>query len=513
MKKLLFCLSFSLCLNVSLAQKQGFFIVYEQSEKSFCASAAIETEDDCMIIAVYDYYGGAGELKKISNNGDVLGRLPIGSEGVFSGIDGLYHDPFDSRSFYAIGHVTHWDRQITKPLVMHFSEDLDLLDWEEVDLPGEYRQFSMSRSMLTSEGDFLYATSLGPQDGYHRLYMRIALDGTLLKFYEETDGCGNSIMINAVFEFPEGNRFGDYRNSYLEQGSLTNVQRLFSFDDDFVFDTIHEYGPIQQTIGNIGYGVTHNSVANATAMPLNDSVLLFSDRAFEWWYDLQTNETIATDNSTILFSTDLDGNIMDFIVVGSRNDSTEAPVLFNAIDIAKGESINGKQVYHGCFGYNHGIPDTSPYNITVTKTGEHIDVVWQKSFTHHTRFLQATCLLATNDGGCLVVGGAFDYSNNRHDWFALKINPDGFLDTDEILIQDNRPYAYYPNPAQDELHLHYSPDVTPTQIELYDLQGRLVKTQRSSLESLNLQGLAAGTYTMRVTLEGGKVFSDKVVKE
>ena len=76
-----------------------------------------------------------------------------------------------------------------------------------------------------------------------------------------------------------------------------------------------------------------------------------------------------------------------------------------------------------------------------------------------------------------------------------------------------RPYAYYPNPAQDELRLHYSPDVTPTQIELYDLQGRLVKTQRTGLESLNLQGIAAGTYTMRVTLEGGKAFSDKVVKE
>ena len=76
-----------------------------------------------------------------------------------------------------------------------------------------------------------------------------------------------------------------------------------------------------------------------------------------------------------------------------------------------------------------------------------------------------------------------------------------------------RPYAYYPNPAQDELHLHFSPDVTPTQIDLYDLQGRLVHTQRNGLESLNLQGLAAGTYTMRVTLEGGKAFTDKVVKE
>ena len=63
------------------------------------------------------------------------------------------------------------------------------------------------------------------------------------------------------------------------------------------------------------------------------------------------------------------------------------------------------------------------------------------------------------------------------------------------------------------LHLQYSPDVTPKSIELYDLKGRLVRTQRNGLESLNLQGLASGTYTMRVMLEDGKVFSDKVVKE
>ena len=68
-------------------------------------------------------------------------------------------------------------------------------------------------------------------------------------------------------------------------------------------------------------------------------------------------------------------------------------------------------------------------------------------------------------------------------------------------------------PAQDQLHLQYSPDVQPKEIELYDLQGRLVRTQTKNLESLSLQGLPAGTYTMRVTLEDGKVYSDKVVKE
>ena len=97
-------------------------------------------------------------------------------------------------------------------------------------------------------------------------------------------------------------------------------------------------------------------------------------------------------------------------------------------------------------------------------------------------------------------------------WVYFMLNHDGTVGVTKGDLEI-RPYAYYPNPAQDELHLHYSPDVTPTQIELYDLQGRLVRSQRNGLESLNLQGLAAGTYTMRVTLEGGKVFSDKVVKE
>jgi hypothetical protein len=76
-----------------------------------------------------------------------------------------------------------------------------------------------------------------------------------------------------------------------------------------------------------------------------------------------------------------------------------------------------------------------------------------------------------------------------------------------------RPYAFWPNPAKDFLHLEFSPDVTPTKIELYDLQGRLVRSQTTALESINMEGLAAGTYMMRVTLEGGKTFSDKVVKE
>jgi hypothetical protein len=76
-----------------------------------------------------------------------------------------------------------------------------------------------------------------------------------------------------------------------------------------------------------------------------------------------------------------------------------------------------------------------------------------------------------------------------------------------------RPYLFYPNPTQDQLLLQYSPDVKPTQIELYDLQGRLVRSQSHSLESVDMQGLTAGQYLMKVSLEDGKSYTDKVVKE
>jgi hypothetical protein len=74
-------------------------------------------------------------------------------------------------------------------------------------------------------------------------------------------------------------------------------------------------------------------------------------------------------------------------------------------------------------------------------------------------------------------------------------------------------FKVFPNPAQDQLRLQYSPDVQPTRVELYDLQGRLVRSQGSAFETFNLGSLPTGTYTLRVTMEDGQVFSDKVVKE
>ena len=93
------------------------------------------------------------------------------------------------------------------------------------------------------------------------------------------------------------------------------------------------------------------------------------------------------------------------------------------------------------------------------------------------------------------------------------LNHDGPVNVVNESGIEMRPYAFYPNPAKNQMHMEFSPDVQPAQVEFYDLQGRLVYTQSKAFESIDLSQLPVSTYTMRVTLEDGKVYSDKVVKE
>ena len=511
MNKVILCLVFVLCCFTAFSQRQGFFNIYEQEEKSFCASSIVETNDNCFIVAVYDYYGRSGELMKLSQNGEMLNTLALSEESVFSSISGLFKDSAQQNMFFAIGHVTYWDLQITKPFIVHFDEDLNLIDRIEVELPGEYHSFVTERALCTTDGDFIYATSLDAQNNYHRLYMRIALDGTLECFYEDSEGCGSGIFINAIFEFPEGSYFGEYRLSYETMGYLNLQLRLFGFDDGFVFDTIHEYDQfVQQLNADTTYRMVRKTQANGTVMPLNDSILLFSDKIHETWYQNMSGITYGSDFSTLLSSADLEGNMRNYLAIGSGNDTTEVPFSFNAIDFVKVDSSDDAVIYHGCYGDRPSFQTTFLNCITLTKTDEDLNVIWQKSYTHPTRFLQATYLIATHDGGCLVAGGVYDSSSNHYDLFLLKINPDGTVGTEEIVVT-NHPFVF-PNPGRDKLKVESSAENSV--IRIYNLQGKLVLTKPFDYSTeINAESLPSGLYVWEIWHDNQKVANGKWVKE
>lgn len=198
----------------------------------------------------------------------------------------------------------------------------------------------------------------------------------------------------------------------------------------------------------------------------------------------------------LLSSADLEGNVINYLVIGSGNDTTEVPLAFNAIDIAKDESNEDVIVYHGCCGEMPVIRTPLPNNITLTKTDENLNVIWQKTYTHPTRFLQATCLIATHDGGCLVTGGAFDDLNSHYDLFVLKIDADGNVGMDEIVVTDRT--MVYPNPGEDKLNIRIA--MKNCCLELYDLNGMLVHRQQfiDNITVINTETWPTGMYVWRV---------------
>lgn len=163
----------------------------------------------------------------------------------------------------------------------------------------------------------------------------------------------------------------------------------------------------------------------------------------------------------------------------------------------------------------NGYPQES---IMIVKMDTDLNVEWKRfcktdnialwSLTHPVLFEDEQGV----EKGIAWMGGGIMAGHDYYGNIFFQLNHDGPVGLEKYGVEV-RPYAFYPNPAKDQLHMSYSPDVQPKQIELYDLQGRLVGSQRSGLERIDMSRLPAGTYTLRVTMEDGKIYSDKMVKE
>ena len=79
-------------------------------------------------------------------------------------------------------------------------------------------------------------------------------------------------------------------------------------------------------------------------------------------------------------------------------------------------------------------------------------------------------------------------------------------------IEENKGGAFgklHPNPTTGIVRIEGE---NASEVQVFNALGQLVKTVQNANE-VSLEGLPQGVYLLRVTLEGGKVFSDKVVKE
>ena len=346
--------------------------------------------------------------------------------------------------------------------------------------------------LLNAEGDLV--TCFYEYNGYmpgdvH--FAQIGLDGTIK--CHETYSSEQIQVGSATLNGPKVFRDSPLQYSCWASNGIGLQTELKCYILDSLFNLCETYSiPVQ--------------ISNAPQWPYHVYFLEYSRNVFVTGDEDGTFlMTAAYDNSgtlqggsgMVLARFDNEGNkikCVGFPTLEPMQDSYEWP-----IGIEKGTD--------GCIYLCYTISSSEDGTVCVMKLDYDFNVIWQRYCLASGYGKDNAIMSVLSDNGMAILGNVY----NGTELFYVVINDDydGLQEQDDLV----RPYMFYPNPAQDQLHINYSPDVQPKLLELYDMQGRLVHQQRDGLENLNLQGLATGQYVMKVTMEDGTTYSDKVVKE
>ena len=372
--------------------------------------------------------------------------------------------------------------------ISFFDDDLNFFPEKEVWIPISDTVFPSLCDVyfLDNQGDIVFFFPITSRKERH--FYRVGLDGTIK--YHTVLGLDD---IPLSFLPGWGRYFSTFNESPPEYclWVIPNVNPTNKLDG-YVFDTLlnlKERQTLHSPPGNIefSYGWL------PCVLGLDDSTFVVLSDFTKYLYD-----EITTGARLTRYDRNSLARLKTSYFTEDANGQPGDPVPIRVVKSGDGNLY---------LAYGTKDPFSRAARVCVMKLDMDFNVIWQRFCLDPWTHFGAN-MIALEDGG-LAVGGL--NIGAPPELFFIVFNDKGWGVSEDVTTV--RPYAYWPNPAKDELHLHYSPDVKPTQIELYDLQGRLVRSQRNALESLNLQGLAQGTYTMRVALEDGTVFTDQVVKE
>jgi len=173
---------------------------------------------------------------------------------------------------------------------------------------------------------------------------------------------------------------------------------------------------------------------------------------------------------------------------------------------------NQDSIYYCCFVRNsEGVYD-SDYSgfIQIVNFGIDGDLNFDYRFRYDSVSpKQINGVKATADGGLLVA-----VQVTISDCWIMKFMPNGVVGLTNIETGDKESIKVYPNPAKDYINVDIEcTNFKASDIELFDMQGRLVKKEKlkSKLGNrIGVSNLNAGAYTYNVSLNG-KTISGKVI--
>lgn len=492
----------------SFPQKNGFFeVIKDMEHKSMEPLDIIETQNGDFFVVANELNKTKSKIIKLDARGHLTKETTIAMTDTllrFTNVFQAEYDDTDDPRYFVLGTCRNASGGGTAFVTMIVDDNLNIMRCSTEPIPFTEKKPLVVSFIPFHEGFVAGVSFYNIAKPY---LVMLSPEGAITK-HQECDLDSLSLITNLFAIHDNPCQIGMFARATASPQASAGV---LVFDSTFSLVERACFAPFQSIGDNGNLLFSYLFPTQSLMLPLPDGNYAISAKLLE--KEINGIHDVHDDRSVLFIKTDDSFNIIDEgIVIGHFNDTIDVPAPYKSVSITKDGNI------YQCsnsglidFPANQFNPDA---HLIVTKTDMNLNVAWQRRFLQDSDAYVSFSSSPTADGGCIVVGTVYDLNpEERLDIFVLKINAEGTVGIKEVLVEDVRPYAYYPNPAKNELRLKYSPDVNPTQIELFDLQGRLVRSQLNSLETINLQNITAGTYIIRIAFEDGKVFSDKVVKE
>lgn len=498
-------------------------------DKPYCYVTVIGSDGCCLVTVNHDrscfYYEtesvSPSLVYKVSPQGELLGELTVGYDDKYTFVHGVYSAPDDPLCFLAVGRVHDNELHYDKPFMARFDQDLNLLWRREVELPEAYRNYISFGTMMDSDGNILCSSYLGDCGGgsVSRFVFRLTPEG-------ELDGVNELPFVSdfqKVFEFADGS--GDYgllENIGQETQSevvLLRMNRDLEVVGQQTLPNVYEEMDPTGTYAQLHFSLIspNSSTSGRHAIaPMPDGTLILSNEAFQ---TIQGKYESYYGHGILWISPECEAVscAMDWKDPYYAHDS-----LVMITPMLPADDDNFYFVY--AMGQNSGYDYMNCF--VVGKMDFEGNLLWRRYWNRYLpeygmKIYYPQDAVLSHDNGCLISGFSFESDINagsnyvyEPNVFLLKFFADGTLSLSEYGTDLGiRPYRIFPNPVGEQFYMEYSPDVHPTVVELYDIQGRLLRTQSEGLENIHMGELPEGTYTLRVVMDDGTSYSDKVVKQ
>ena len=406
----------------------------------------------------------------------------------------LVNNPFEENSNMYITFYNNPNTGFYHYHALFFDDDLNYTKTIDEVLPIDSINISSLNFMLDHNNDLVCCISNSMQNNY--ILLKTDIYGKM-KLVKRTDivTTDYDIFNKSLFMCEQDDsKYGLFlRNEgYNEYGYPLPGYEVFTFDENFKVTAQNNI--YQFDIPSLSHTVRLNQTVHVAQM------IQLKDGNFA----VISGGYTPTKNILILLKLDKDFNVINYNTVGicPHGEDQYYAQYHPLIECESGSLYVVWQV----------IKDNtrSKWISKVSRYDKDINLLWETTFKETSLILDPiirTSLIL--DDGNLAISGVEAGTYHEYSIVNYVFQNNGACIPENI--DSTRPYSFYPNPASNAVNISFSPDVNAEKVEIYGIDGKLYHEQNFNMESINVNGLSSGIYMMKLLMDNGETFTEKIV--